>query len=80
MRCNSWRNRACCSRTDNAISVARAKGCKRITLLTDKTNESAQRFYKRQGFELSSMVPMRLSLMEDGEETSNNSLERARGR
>jgi GNAT superfamily N-acetyltransferase len=65
---------------EHAISVARAEGCKRITLLTDKTNESAQRFYKRQGFELSSMVPMRLSLMADGEETSNNSLEQTRGR
>ncbi len=45
-----------------AISFARVQGCKRITLLTDRTNESAQRFYRKQGFVVSSMVPMRLSL------------------
>lgn len=45
-----------------AISYSRAHGCKRITLLTDQINESAQRFYARQGFVVSSMVPMRLSL------------------
>jgi GNAT superfamily N-acetyltransferase len=48
-----------------AIELARAEGCKRITLLTDKTNESAQRFYRKQGFGLSTMVPMRLSLTSD---------------
>ena len=45
-----------------AISFARAQGCKRITLLTDRPNESAQRFYSKQGFVVSSMIPMRLSL------------------
>ncbi len=45
-----------------AISVARAQGCKRITLLTDQSNASAQRFYARQGFVPSGMLPMRLSL------------------
>lgn len=45
-----------------AVSFASAHGCKRITLLTDKANESGQRFYGKQGFTLSSMVPMRLSL------------------
>ncbi len=43
-----------------AISYAESEGCKRITLLTDKTNEKAQRFYKRQGFAFSNMIPMRL--------------------
>lgn len=47
---------------DQAISFARAQGCKRITLLTDLDNESAQRFYGKKGFVVSSMVPMRLSL------------------
>ena len=47
---------------DQAISLARARGCKRITLLTDRTNESAQRFYGEKGFVVSSMVAMRLSL------------------
>ena len=45
-----------------AISFARAQGCKRITLLTDSTNELGQRFYKKHGFVASSMVPMRLFL------------------
>lgn len=43
-----------------AISFAQVQGCKRITLLTDRSNESAQQFYARQGFALSDMVPMRL--------------------
>ncbi|OAM51592.1 GCN5 family acetyltransferase [Methylovorus sp. MM2] len=47
---------------EGAIEHARAKGCKRITLLTDRINESAQRFYERHGFTLSAMVPMRLKL------------------
>jgi GNAT superfamily N-acetyltransferase len=45
-----------------AISFSRSQGCKRITLLTDRANEAAQRFYGRQGFVASNMVPMRLSL------------------
>jgi len=44
---------------DQAISFARAQGCKRITLLTDRENESAQRFYGKKGFVVSGMVPMR---------------------
>jgi GNAT superfamily N-acetyltransferase len=45
-----------------AIDLVRLEGCGRITLLTDETNESAQRFYRKQGFERSTMVPMRLFL------------------
>lgn len=45
-----------------AIAYSRAQGCKRITLLTDRNNESAQRFYAKQGFVVSSMVPMRMLL------------------
>lgn len=45
-----------------AITYSRVQGCKRITLLTDRSNESAQRFYAKQGFVVSSMIPMRLSL------------------
>lgn len=48
----------------NAIELARLDGCKRITLLTDRINGSAQRFYQRHGFALSPMIPMRLSLGE----------------
>jgi GNAT superfamily N-acetyltransferase len=46
-----------------AIAFAKAEGCKRVTLLTDRSNESAQRFYGKQGFVLSGMVPMRLPLV-----------------
>lgn len=45
-----------------AIALARSSSCRRITLLTDQTNKSAQRFYERHGFRLSEMVPMRLPL------------------
>jgi GNAT superfamily N-acetyltransferase len=45
-----------------AIEYARSVGCKRITLLTDQSNEIAQQFYAKQGFSISSMVPMRLAL------------------
>lgn len=47
-----------------AVEFARLDGCKRITLLTDRTNESAQRFYQKHGFGFSAMIPLRLSLSE----------------
>lgn len=47
---------------EHALAFARQHGCRRITLLTDGDNLHAQRFYERQGFELSGMVPMRLML------------------
>jgi GNAT superfamily N-acetyltransferase len=49
---------------EHTIQLARLNGCKRITLLTDRANESAQRFYQQHGFCLSAMVPLRLSLCE----------------
>ena len=45
-----------------AIATARSRGCRRITLLTDADNADAQRFYARQGFARSSMIPLRLPL------------------
>ena len=45
-----------------AISFAESSGCLRITLLTDKANEAAHRFYSKHGFSESAMVPMRLHL------------------
>lgn len=45
-----------------AIDLARTNGCLRITLLTDRTNAPAIRFYQRHGFVLSEMIPMRLGL------------------
>ena len=47
---------------DAMIAKSRARGCKRITLLTDRCNQAAQRFYAKQGFAASGMLPMRLSL------------------
>ncbi len=49
---------------EQAIQFARLDGCKRITLLTDRVNESAQRFYQKHGFGFSAMIPLRLSLSE----------------
>ena len=40
----------------HAIEFAREKGCKRISLLTDQDNETAQHFYQQQGFSQSSML------------------------
>jgi GNAT superfamily N-acetyltransferase len=45
-----------------AIECAKHKGCKRITLLTDQTNEGAIKFYQRQGFVKSAMMPLRLTI------------------
>lgn len=45
-----------------AISFARLSEVKRITLLTDSENTSAQRFYENHGFSKSSMIPLRLAL------------------
>ena len=44
---------------ENAQDYARTHGFCRITLLTDGTNVAAQGFYRRLGFEMSSMVPLR---------------------
>jgi GNAT superfamily N-acetyltransferase len=45
-----------------AIALAKNRGCLRITLLTDRMNDAAQRFYGRHGFNVSPMIPMRLLL------------------
>lgn len=47
---------------EQAIQFARSNGCIRITLLTDRENKSAQRFYQKLGFDFSEMIPMRLLL------------------
>lgn len=47
---------------EHAIQSARLSGCKRITLLTDLANESAQKFYRNHGFQSSTMIPLRLAL------------------
>jgi GNAT superfamily N-acetyltransferase len=45
-----------------AIDLCKTHGCRRITLLTDGSNQGAQRFYARHGFSPSPMLPMRLLL------------------
>ena len=45
-----------------AIEHARREGCLRITLLTDRANNAAIRFYLKHKFEISEMSPLRLSL------------------
>ncbi|MDD2851566.1 MAG: GNAT family N-acetyltransferase [Desulfuromonadaceae bacterium] len=47
---------------NGAIEFAKKQKCRRITLLTDKTNNGAIKFYERHGFEMSEMVPLRLFL------------------
>lgn len=47
---------------DHVVWFARRCGYPRITLLTDRVNEAAQRFYERHGFMASDMVPYRLLL------------------
>ena len=48
----------------NAVTFAEKIGCQRITLLTDDDNEDAHRFYVRNGFARSSMVPFRLNTLD----------------
>jgi ribosomal protein S18 acetylase RimI-like enzyme len=44
------------------IQFAREKNFLRITLLTDRTNEEAQKFFKGHGFIDSKMIPLRMYL------------------
>jgi GNAT superfamily N-acetyltransferase len=46
----------------SAIEHAQSQGCLRITLLTGRANDAAIRFYRRNGFAFSSMIPLRLEL------------------
>jgi GNAT superfamily N-acetyltransferase len=45
-----------------AWTFVKTEGCKRLTLLTDFDNQDAHRFYLRNGFRCSSMVPFRQEL------------------
>jgi GNAT superfamily N-acetyltransferase len=44
---------------DAALALAKARGATRITLLTDKVNAGAMRFYGRHGFTESAMTALR---------------------
>ena len=48
----------------HAIDYARAHGFSRITLLTDRANSGAIRFYGRHGFAESEMTALRLTFNE----------------
>lgn len=48
----------------HVLKYSRRMKLKRLTLLTDGDNHSAQGLYKRFGFHSSTMLPMRLSLSE----------------
>ena len=44
----------------HVVEFAKQKNFKRITLLTDKISQESQEFFRRNGFEHSNMIPMRL--------------------
>jgi GNAT superfamily N-acetyltransferase len=48
---------------EGAIQSTKLSCCKRVTLLTDRENTSAQRFYAKHGFSQSTMIPLRLPLV-----------------
>jgi len=45
-----------------SLELAKKRGCKRVTLLTDFDDLAAERFYQKHGFSLSPMVPLRQRL------------------
>ena len=45
-----------------SIQFAREKNFLRVTLLTDRANDDAQKFFKRHGFLDSKMIPLRMFL------------------
>src|SRR5213080_2918708 len=51
-----------------AIDFAKQKNFLRITLLTDRPENVAQEFFRRNGFVESSMIPMRLLITPEGEQ------------
>lgn len=50
---------------DYAVDFAKKKNFLRITLLTDKSNESLKRFFLKNGFIESEMIPMRMYFREN---------------
>ena len=56
-----------------AIDFAKQKNFLRITLLTDRPENVAQAFFRKHGFVESSMIPMRLWIAPQNEQTESNS-------
>jgi len=50
---------------DHAVDFAKKKNFLRITLLTDKPNDATTRFYRKNGFVESEMLPMRMHFREN---------------
>src|SRR5215467_9967310 len=55
-----------------AIEFARQKNFLRITLLTDRPENVAQEFFRRHGFVESSMIPMRLLITPEQDQSQSN--------
>jgi len=54
---------------EHAIDFAKKKNFLRITLLTDRPENVAQSFFRKHGFVDSSMIPMRLWITPQQEQT-----------
>ena len=57
---------------NHAIEFARQKNFLRITLLTDRPENLAQEFFRRHGFHESSMIPMRLLISPEPDQSQAN--------
>jgi GNAT superfamily N-acetyltransferase len=58
---------------DYALDFARQKDFPRITLLTDRLDEPAKKFFQRHGFRESGMMPMRWLVDADVQDAASNS-------
>src|SRR5437588_6829913 len=56
----------------HAIEFARQINFLRITLLTDRPENQAQEFFRRHGFHESSMIPMRLLISPEQDQSQSN--------
>src|SRR2546430_4157390 len=56
----------------HAIDFAKQKNFLRITLLTDRPENVAQEFFRRHGFVESSMIPMRLLVTPEPDQSQSN--------
>ena len=57
---------------NHAIEFARQKNFLRITLLTDRPENVAHEFFRRHGFHESSMIPMRLLISAEHDQSQAN--------
>src|SRR6266851_1421114 len=57
---------------NHVIEFARQKNFLRITLLTDRPENQAQEFFRRHGFHESSMIPMRLLVTPEQDQSQSN--------